>query len=89
VFNCELLHEREFRFIANCKWVFTWWQYHYDNTTHKYACHIHDTHITYIQIHISHKITPLKTKRQNKESYTNSEGHITANEYSLEKKEKK
>jgi hypothetical protein len=38
-----------------------------------------------------HKISPLKTNKQNKEkqlssqSYTNSEGRITANEYSVEK----
>jgi hypothetical protein len=37
------------------------------------------------------KITPLKTNTQNKDkqihshSYTDSEGHITANEYSVEK----
>jgi hypothetical protein len=45
-------------------------------------------------VHISHKIS-LKTNKQNKEnqissqSYTNSEGHITANEYSVEKEKKK
>jgi hypothetical protein len=49
-----------------------------------------NTHVTYTQIQISHKITPLKTNKQNKEKqissqgYTNSEGHITANEYCLE-----
>jgi hypothetical protein len=42
-------------------------------------------------MHISHKILPLKTNEQNKErqissqSHTNSEGHITADDYSLEK----
>jgi hypothetical protein len=43
------------------------------------------------QIHISHKITPLKKQtKQNKEkpfssqSYTNRKGHITASEYSIE-----
>jgi hypothetical protein len=38
-----------------------------------------------------HKVTPLKTNKQKKEkqtrsqSYTNSEGHFTANGYSIEK----
>jgi argininosuccinate synthase len=52
-----------------------------------------NTQVTkYTQIHTSHKITPLENK-QNKDkqtisqSHTNSEGHITANEYSLEKGE--
>jgi hypothetical protein len=39
---------------------------------------------------MSHKITPLKTnkeKQNSSQSYTNSEGHITANEYSIEKGE--
>jgi hypothetical protein len=50
-------------------------------------------HKSHIHIHISHKITPLKANKQNKEkqnssqSHTNSEGHITANEYSVEKGE--
>jgi hypothetical protein len=44
------------------------WQYHYDNTTHKYTGHINDGHITYKQLHISHKITPLKANKQNKET---------------------
>jgi hypothetical protein len=42
-------------------------------------------------VHISHKSAPLKTNKQNNEkqissqSYTNSEGRITANEYSVKK----
>jgi hypothetical protein len=44
-----------------------------------------NTQVTYT-IHISHKITPLKTTKQNSShSYTDSEGHITAKEYSVEK----
>jgi hypothetical protein len=60
---------------------FTRWQYHYDNTTHKYTSHIHN----------AHKITPLKTNKQNigkqisAQNYTNSEGYVTANEYGVEK----
>jgi hypothetical protein len=50
-----------------------------------------NTQVTYTQIHISHKITPLKTNRTEKQissqSYTNSEGHITENDYSVEKGE--
>jgi hypothetical protein len=65
------------------------WQYHYDSTTHKCTSHIHNTHITYTQIRISHKITKQtkKTKQISSQSYTNNEGHITANEYSVEKGE--
>jgi hypothetical protein len=73
-------------FISNCKWVFIHWQYHYNNKTHKYTCNT---------IHISHKITPLKeqtNKTKNNQissqSYANSEGHIAANEYSIEKEKK-
>jgi hypothetical protein len=50
-----------------------------------------NTQVAYTQIHIPHKITQLKTNKQNKDkqissqSYTNSAGHITANEYSVEK----
>jgi hypothetical protein len=79
--------------MSKCRWGCTRRQYHYGNTTHKYTSHIHNTHITYTQIHLSHKITPPKTNKQNKEkqassqSHTNSEGHITANEYSVEKGE--
>jgi predicted restriction endonuclease len=46
-------------------------------------------------IQISQKITLLKINKQNKEeqmssrSYTNSEGHITANEYSVEEENEK
>jgi hypothetical protein len=46
------------------------------------------------QIQISHKIAPLKTNKQYKEkqissqSYTNSEGHITAKKYSVEKRKR-
>jgi hypothetical protein len=52
-----------FRLISNCKWGSTLWHYHCDNTTHKYTSHIHNTHITYTQLHLSHKITPPKTKK--------------------------
>jgi hypothetical protein len=57
----------QFRFISNCKWVFTRWYYHCNNTTHKYTDHIHNTYITYTQIHISHKI-PLKTNKTNQKN---------------------
>jgi hypothetical protein len=51
-----------------------------------------NTHVTYT-IHISHKITPPKktnkTRKQiSSQSYTNSEGHIIANEYGVEKEKK-
>jgi hypothetical protein len=69
----------QIRFISKCHGVFTRWQNPYDNITRKSTSHIHNTHITYTQIHISHKITPLKTNKQNKEKqicsqrYTNSQ----------------
>jgi predicted metallo-beta-lactamase superfamily hydrolase len=67
------------------------WQYHYDNTTHKYTSPIHNTHTTYTQIYISHKISPLKINKQTKQrktnQLTNSEGHIAAT--NRVKKEKK
>jgi hypothetical protein len=53
----------DFRSISNCKWGFTRCYCHYDNTTHKCTSHRHNTHITYTQLHISHKITPLKTNK--------------------------
>jgi hypothetical protein len=47
------------------------------------------------QIQISHKITPLKQqtnkmkrKQISSQSHTNSEEHITANEYNVEKEKK-
>jgi hypothetical protein len=91
----KIAHQRnkimnlDFRFISNCKWGFTQWQCHHDNTTHKCTSHIHNTHITYTQIHISNKITPKnkqnKEKQISSQSYTKSERHITANEYRIEK----
>jgi hypothetical protein len=45
---------------------FTRWQYHCDKTTHKYISHIHNAHIAYTQVHISHKIPPLKTNKTKK-----------------------
>jgi hypothetical protein len=64
VIRADVSEERiNFRFNSNCRWVFTRWHYHCDNTTHKYTYHIHNTHITYTQTHISHKITPLKTHK--------------------------
>jgi hypothetical protein len=44
------------KIYSNCKWVFTRWQDQYYNLTHIYTCHIHNTHIAYIQMQISHKI---------------------------------
>jgi hypothetical protein len=49
-----------------------------------------NTQVTYTQIHISHKITPLKTSKLNKEkqmsshSNKNNERHMTVNAYSVE-----
>jgi hypothetical protein len=50
---------------------FTLWQYHYGNTTHKYMYHTPNTHIT--------QSNTTKNKQTSSQSYTNSEGHITAN----------
>jgi hypothetical protein len=68
------VEERKIRFISNCKWGFARWKYHYDNTTHKYT------------MHISHK-SQNEEKQISSQSYTNSEEHIIANEYSAEKGE--
>jgi hypothetical protein len=48
--------------------------------------HILHTH----QIHISHKIAPLKNKKKqiSSLSYTSREGNITANGYNIEKAKK-
>jgi hypothetical protein len=70
-----------FRFISNCKWIFARWQYHCDSTRQQ-------MHKSNTQLHITHIITLLKTnkeKQNSSQSYTNSEGHITGNEYSIEK----
>jgi hypothetical protein len=73
-----------FRYISNCKWFLP-----RGSITTKIQHTI--IQLTYT-IHISHKITPLKTNKQDEEkqissqSYTNS-GHITANEYSVEEGE--
>jgi hypothetical protein len=57
-------------------------QCHYDNTTHKYTYDIHtNTHIA------QNKTTKSKQTNQiSSQSYTNCEGHITANEYSVEER---
>jgi hypothetical protein len=57
-------------FISNCKWVSAWWQWYYNKTTHKY---------------MTHKITHHPQEKDSIQSYTNNEGHITANEYRAEK----
>jgi hypothetical protein len=68
---CIGISAYEIEIYFNLQMGFTRWQYHYDNTTH--------------QIHLSHKITPLKTKHISSQSYTNIDGHITVNQYSVEK----
>jgi hypothetical protein len=60
------------------------WEYHYDNTTHKCTSHVHNTHITQ---NSTTKNKQNKEKQISSQSYTNNEGHITANEYSVEKGE--
>jgi hypothetical protein len=52
----------------------------------------YNTQVTHT-IYVSHRITQLYTNKQNREkhissqSYTNSEGHLTASEYSVDKGE--
>jgi hypothetical protein len=75
------------RFTSNHKLVFTCGSINttieHRNTQVKYTMHTSHT-----LIHISHNMSPLEANKQiSPHSYTNSEGHITANEYSVEQGE--
>jgi hypothetical protein len=64
-------HERRrrwFWFISNSKWVLPGGSI--TTTIHHNKCtsHIHNTHISYTQLHLSHKITTKQTNKQDEEN---------------------
>jgi hypothetical protein len=57
------------RFISNCKWGFALWKYHYENTTHKYASHIHNTHHVHTITHITQNNATKNRAKKNKSAH--------------------